>query len=170
MTAATERPPFGHGATPWGRRRTLTTGLAVAAAAVLLVTLVSAAGSHRLGLDFRAAYLPAAEAIRDGRSPYEQTKLVADTKWHPYLYPRQLAIALAPATSLPVDVAAFLAFLASLAAVLAALAILGVRNIRCYAVALVWAPTGTRSRWRTSPPCSRSVWRSRGATGTGSAR
>lgn len=132
--AGSRRVPLG----PW---RTFTTGVAVALAAVLLVTLVSAAGTQRLGFDFRAAYLPAAEAVRDGNSPYVTDRAVADADWHPYLYPPQLAIALIPATTVSANVAAFVAFVVSLAAVLAALAITGVRDARCYAVTIVWAPT-----------------------------
>ena len=126
---------------PLGYWRTLTTGLAVAGATVLLVTLVAAAGSHRLGFDFRAAYLPAAEAVREGDSPYVRDRPVADAEWHPYLYPPQLAIALIPATALSVDTASFLAFLVSVAAVITAIALCGVRDIRCFAIAIAWAPT-----------------------------
>lgn len=149
-----ERPAEEHGAivawsgmdveqgrAPLGSWRVVTTGVAFGLAAMLVVTLVGAAGSHRLGFDFRAAYFPAAEAVRQGDSPYPPPGEIADADWHPYLYPPQLAIALVPSTFLPIDVAAFLAFVASLAAVLGALAVVGVRDARCYAVVLVWAPT-----------------------------
>lgn len=129
------------GRAPLGRWRVVTTGVALGLAAMLVVTLVGAAGSHRLGFDFRAAYFPAAEAVRQGGSPYPSPGDIADADWHPYLYPPQLAIALVPSTFLPIDVAAFLAFVASLAAVLGALAVVGVRDARCYAVVLLWAPT-----------------------------
>lgn len=127
--------------TPLGGWRTLTTGAAVGLAAVFMVALVGAAGSARLGFDFRAAYLPAAEAVREGSSPYASPGTIADATWHPYQYPPQLAIALIPLTFLPADVAAFLAFLASLCAVVATLALAGVRDIRCFAVVLIWPPT-----------------------------
>lgn len=142
-------PVAGRHAEDRGLRRTLATSVVAAVAAILLATLVSAAGTHRLGFDFRAAYLPAAEAVRDGRSPYE-AHAVADRDWHPYLYPPQLAIALVPATALRFDVAALPAFLVSLAAVLAALAVVGVTDVRRHAVKLfLWpAPAWTLSTRR----------------------
>ena len=107
---------------------------------MLLTSLVVAAGSERLGYDFRAAYFPAAESVRDGGSPYAPSdEPLADGR-EPYVYPPQLAILLVPFTSLPIDVAAFLAVLGSLAALLGALAITGVRDLRCFAVLVVWAP------------------------------
>ena len=43
---------------------------------------------------------------------------------------------------------AFLVFLASVAAVLGALAVVGVRDCALLCRGRVWAPAGTRSRWR----------------------
>jgi alpha-1,2-mannosyltransferase len=117
-----------------GGLRTLTTALLLAGAVILLCGLVLAAGSVRLGYDFRESYLPAAQAVWDGGSPY-----VADAPL-PYVYPPQLALALVPLTALPVDVAAFVAFLGALAALMGALAVLGVRDVRCYAAVVLWAP------------------------------
>ncbi len=115
-------------------RRTLSAGVLVGAAAIFVVALFASTGSERLGYDFRAVYLPAAESVWHGESPY-----VTDNEL-PYVYPPLLAILVVPFTALPVDVAAVLAVLASLAALMGALAIVGVRDIRCFAAVLIWAP------------------------------
>jgi hypothetical protein len=108
----------------------------VGAAAIFMVALFAAAGSEKLGYDFRTVYLPAAESVWHGESPY----VADDDGGLPYVYPPQLAILVVPFTALPVDVAAVLAVLLSLGALLGALALVGVRDIRCFAAVLVWAP------------------------------
>ena len=122
-----------------GWARLLTTAVLVAAAAVFLVALFSAAGSERLGHDFRA-YLAASEAIRDGDSPYPSPESPIVDEGRAYVYPPLLALALVPVTTVPVDVGAFVGFLLALAALLGALAVVGVRDIRCYAAMLASAP------------------------------
>jgi alpha-1,2-mannosyltransferase len=123
---------------PLGLSRTLVTAALVATAVVLLIGLFGATGSEKLGHDFRAAYFPAAEAIRDGESPYATPD---DTEWWlPYVYPPQLAMAVLPTTALGKDLAALLAVLACIGAVSLALALVGVRDARCYAAVVLWAP------------------------------
>lgn len=123
-----------------GLWRTLSTGLLVGAAAIMMIPLVGAAGSERLGYDFRTGYLPAAESVRVSGSPYVTPDIETAEGRLPYVYPPLLAIALVPLTALPVDVAAVLGVLGSLAALIGALAVVGVRDVRCYAAVLVWAP------------------------------
>ena len=123
-----------------GKWRTFTMGASLALGAALVATLVVAAGSPDLALDFREAYLPAAEALLEVGSPYAVNESSPDGISGAYLYPPQLAMALVPLTALPTDVAAFVAFLGALAALMGALALLGVRDIRCYAILPVWAP------------------------------
>jgi alpha-1,2-mannosyltransferase len=118
----------------------VSTGAVLSAAAVLMVGLFAATGSTKLGYDFRVAYLPAAESVVDGRSPYPAVTSEALTEERGYVYPPGLAIALAPLTVLPVDVAAVVGVLGCLAALFAALAVLEVRDVRCYAALLLWAP------------------------------
>ncbi len=125
-------------ATDW--RRTLSTGVLVGVAAMLMVALFAATGTEKLGYDFRVAYLPAAESVWDGDSPYEPDNDSAPGARLPYVYPPQLAIALVPLTALPVNAAALLAVLLSLAALVGALAVVGVRDVRCFLVVLIWAP------------------------------
>lgn len=117
-----------------GQSRTLSTALLIGGAAMLLSTLVLAAGSERLGYDFRESYVPAAQAIWDGGSPYIEDASL------PYVYPPQLALGVVPLLAFPVDVAAFVAFLLALGALMGALAVLGVRDVRCYAAVVLWAP------------------------------
>ena len=57
-----------------------------------------------------------------------------------YIYPPQLAFALAPFTVVSPDVAAVLAVVGALAALLGALWIVGVRDGMCFAALLLWAP------------------------------
>jgi len=126
--------------TPLGTWRILTIGASLALGGALLATLVVAAGSPELALDFREAYLPAAQSLLDVGSPYAVNESSPDGISGAYLYPPQLAFALVPLTVLSTDVAAFVAFLTALAALMGALALLGVRDIRCFAILLVWAP------------------------------
>lgn len=120
--------------------RTLSTGVLVAVAAMFTVALVAATGSEKLGYDFRVAYLPAAQSVWEGESPYVAADGSGADGLLPYVYPPQLAIAFVPLTALPVDVAALVAFLLSLGALMGALAIVGVRDVRCFAAVLIWAP------------------------------
>lgn len=122
------------------RLRLALTGLLLAVAAVILVGAVQAVLFGAPGFDSRFAYLSAADAVLDGRSPYpslDDPALENDTG---YVYTPQLAIAYTPLVSLPVDVATGIAVIATLTAILAALAIVGVRDVRCYAAVLLWAP------------------------------
>jgi len=101
-----------------------------------------AAGVHEsLAYDLREAYLPAAEAVRDGNSPYpalDDPRLAAETA---YVYPPLLAFALIPFTALSENAAAVLAALAACVALLGTLLLVGVRDWRCYGAALLWAPS-----------------------------
>jgi alpha-1,2-mannosyltransferase len=118
--------------------------LLVASATVLLAAAaiaVFSSESDRIGFDLRAGYLPAAEAVRDGDSPYADPDDPNLDLRRTYVYPPQVAIGLIPLTWLPTDLAAFLVFLASVAALLGAVALVGVRDVRCYAAVLLWAPT-----------------------------
>jgi alpha-1,2-mannosyltransferase len=94
-----------------------------------------------LAWDVRFAYLPAAEAVLDGRSPYPELDdpILEDQKG--YVYPPQLVVALIPLTPLPIDVVAVLVTSGLLALVALTLRILGIRDLRCYAAAFLWMPT-----------------------------
>jgi hypothetical protein len=123
-----------------------------ARAGLLTVALLFVAGAWTMGFvgfsaaegllawDLRFAYLPAAELILDGESPYPalDDPILEDQKG--YVYPPQLALLLVPLTALPVEVAAALTALGMIAALWLALRLVGVRDVRCYAAALLWMP------------------------------
>ena len=111
------------------------------AVVILVGAIALSAADGLLGWDVRFAYLPAAEAVLDGQSPYPglDDPILEDQKG--YVYPPQLVLALVPFTWLPVGVVAFLATLVLLVLVGLTLWILGVRDVRCYAAALLWVPS-----------------------------
>ena len=111
-------------------------------AATLLAGLVGlSAAEGLLSWDVRFAYLPAAELVLDGESPYPAVDdpILEDQKG--YVYPPQLVLLLVPLTVLPVPVASFLVALGMLALVFATLYVLEIRDLRCYAAAAIWVPT-----------------------------
>lgn len=101
-----------------------------------------AAGVHEsLAYDFREAYLPAAEAVREGRSPYptiDDPRLAAETA---YVYPPLLAYALIPFTLLSENAASVVAAIVAIAVLFGTLLLSRVRDWRCYGAALLWAPS-----------------------------
>lgn len=125
-------------------------GLALGSALIVLLVVpvlwtsffLVAAGVHEsLAYDFRNAYLPAAEAVREGRSPYpalDDPQLAAETA---YVYPPLLAYALIPFTTLSENAASVVAALVAIALLLGTLLLLGIRDWRCYGATLLWAPT-----------------------------
>jgi alpha-1,2-mannosyltransferase len=96
--------------------------------------------ANLLAWDVRFAYLPAAEQILDGRSPYPalDDPILDDQKG--YVYPPQLAVALLPFTKLPIDLVALVFTAGMLAMLWLTLRLLGIRDVRCYAAALLWMP------------------------------
>ena len=118
----------------------LTVTLVAFAVAVMLSLTGRSAYEGLLAWDVRFAYLPAVEAVLDGRSPYPQLDdpILDDQKG--YVYPPQLLLALVPLAPLPVDVAAILVAVGMLALLLLTLRVLEIRDIRCYAAALLWVP------------------------------
>jgi alpha-1,2-mannosyltransferase len=100
----------------------------VALVALLLVPLdrlVSAARIDILAIDFRQTFLPAAEALLDGRSPYPE-----------YAYPPLVAFLSVPFALTPSPEVAVTVAIA--ACVPASLWLLGVRDWRCYVAAFLW--------------------------------
>jgi hypothetical protein len=103
-----------------------------------LVALSAAEGL--LAWDVRFAYLPAAEAVLDGRSPYPALDDPILEEQKGYVYPPQLLFVLVPLTAVPTAVAAALVAVGMVALLLATLWVLEVRDVRCYAAALLWVP------------------------------
>ncbi len=120
---------------------------------VLTVTLVFLAVTLMLGLvglsayegllawDVRFAYLPAADAVLGGGSPYPELDDPILEEQKGYVYPPQLLLALMPLAPLPVGVAIFLVTVGTLALLMLTLRVLGIRDVRCYAAALLWVPS-----------------------------
>ena len=93
-----------------------------------------------LAWDVRFAYLPAAEAILDGDSPYPALDDPILEEQKGYVYPPQLLLALVPLTPLPVGVGrrsspARRCWLCS-----GSRSGSRVRDVRCYAASLLWMP------------------------------
>lgn len=118
----------------------LTAALVFVAAALLIGLIGLSAADGLLSWDVRFAYLPAAESVLDGDSPYPAVDdpILEDQKG--YVYPPQLVLALVPLTFLPVPVVSFLVALGMLALVGATLYVLEIRDPRCYAAAVMWVP------------------------------
>ena len=111
-------------------------------ATVLLIGLIAlSAAEGLLSWDVRFAYLPAAESVLDGDSPYPAVDDPILEEQKGYVYPPQLVLALVPLTFLPVPVVSFLVALGMLALVGATLYVLEIRDVRCYAAAAIWVPT-----------------------------
>lgn len=108
------------------------------------ITLAVVAMSSARGLlawDVRFAYLPAAEAVLDGDSPYPalDDPILEDQKG--YVYPPQLLLALVPFTPLPNGVVGAIVAAGLIALLLLTVRMLQVGDVRCYAAALLWVPS-----------------------------
>jgi alpha-1,2-mannosyltransferase len=111
-------------------------------AVVMTIAVVSSAAAiGLLAWDVRFAYLPAADAVLHGHSPYPalDDPILEDQKG--YVYPPQLVLALLPLTAVPTPVAAVLVAIGLVALLGLTLKIVGVRDVRCYAAALLWVPS-----------------------------
>lgn len=119
----------------------LTVVLVVLAVGITLGVVALSANAGLLAWDVRFAYLPAAEALLEGESPYPalDDPILEDQKG--YVYPPQLLFALVPLTPLPVGVASALAAAVLLALLALTLRVLQVRDVRCYAAAFLWVPS-----------------------------
>jgi Glycosyltransferase family 87 len=108
------------------RFATVLSGVALVALLLIpLQKLVWAAQEDILAYDFEQTFLPAAEALLDGRSPYPELG------YPPLVAFLSVPFALAPGTEILVTVA-------MAACVPASLWLLGVRDWRCYAAAFLW--------------------------------
>ena len=140
-SAADVSGSWSEGAAPRARPGILSVALAFFAIVITLAVVAFGAKSGLLAWDVRFAYLPAAERVLDGKSPYPalDDPILEDQKG--YVYPPQLLLVLMPLTQLPVGVAAVLVAAGMLALLGLTLRLLGVRDFRCYAAALLWVPS-----------------------------
>ena len=111
------------------------------AVSITLAVVVMSSARGLLAWDVRFAYLPAAEAVLDGDSPYPalDDPILEDQKG--YVYPPQLLLALVPFTSLPNGVVGVLVAAGLIALLLLTVRMLEVRDVRCYAAAVLWVPS-----------------------------
>jgi alpha-1,2-mannosyltransferase len=113
-----------------GARRVFLLASLAAGVSVLSVGAVEGLRSGRLAADYWLTYLPGAEAVVHGLSPYPR-----------YTYPPQIAFAYAPATLIDADVAAYISVFVCAVLIASTLAVLRVRDPACYLAVFLWAPT-----------------------------
>jgi hypothetical protein len=87
-----------------------------------------------VAVDFTYAFLPAAEDVLAGRSPYANPGILS------YVYTPAVAWLVTPLTLVPLEVAQALVSGFLLAALLTSLWLLDVRDWRVYGIVLLWAP------------------------------
>jgi alpha-1,2-mannosyltransferase len=123
------------------RPRISTILLVFFAVSIMLAVIAMSSARGWLAWDVRYAYLPAAEAVLDGDSPYPalDDPILEDQKG--YVYTPQLLFALVPFTPLPNGVVGVIVAVGLVALLLLTLRLVEVRDIRCYAAALLWVPS-----------------------------
>ncbi|HXG75242.1 MAG TPA: glycosyltransferase 87 family protein [Gaiellaceae bacterium] len=126
---------------PASRRGVLTVALVFLAVLWTAGLAGMSAAEQLLAWDVRFAYLPAADAILAGDSPYPALDDPILEEQKGYVYPPQVVVAFLPLAWLPVDVAALLAAIGLVALVVLTLRALDVEDVRCYAAAFLWMPT-----------------------------
>ncbi|MGH3111053.1 MAG: glycosyltransferase 87 family protein [Gaiellaceae bacterium] len=113
--------------------------VAAIATAVVLIGLKDEA----VGFDLATVYVPAAEDVLDGRSPFPSADDPVFQGHQAYVYPPLTAFLSLPLTLLSSPVLEYVGVLIALAIMLFALWLVGVRDPRCYAVFVLWPPTMT---------------------------
>ena len=96
---------------------------------------------HAMSLDFQHAYLPAAHAVLDGRTPYPPVTVAALFPRTAFVYPPLTAFLAAPFTLLPSAAAGLVVAFLVIAAVTGVLYLLEIRDWRCYMIVFLWLPT-----------------------------
>jgi alpha-1,2-mannosyltransferase len=126
---------------PRARPSPLTIVLVVMSIGITAGVIALSANAGLLAWDVRFAYLPAAEAVLDGDSPYPalDDPILEDQKG--YVYPPQLLFTLVPFTPLPNGVVGAIVAAGLVALLGLTLWVLGIRDVRCYAATLLWVPS-----------------------------
>ena len=131
-----------HSANGAGGSRLHTFLLVFVAAAVTLVTLAGLK-EEAVAFDLVTVYVPAAERVLDGESPFPAED---DPVWEghqAYVYPPLTALLAVPLSVLPESALRWVAVLLALGVLLFSLWVAGVRDPRCYAAFALWPPTLT---------------------------
>jgi hypothetical protein len=119
-------------------RAALLTAFVALAVGILLAAL---AGHPAPAFDVVHSYLPAADAVLDGASPYASPGDFSISSETAYVYPPLFAELISPLAFLSTGWAAFVATAAALALLGAAIWLTGLRDPVCYGVIALWAPT-----------------------------
>jgi alpha-1,2-mannosyltransferase len=109
------------------------------------VTLVTLAGlkDEAVGFDLVQVYVPAAERVLDGDSPFPA---LDDPVWEghqAYVYPPLTAFLAVPLTLLPAGALDLLGVFLAFAVLMLSVYVAGARDARCFAVFALWLPTMT---------------------------
>ena len=107
---------------------------------------VSWIGDDGLGFDLRYAFLPAAQDVVDGVSPFPRPGDPVLAQQIAYVYPPVVAMAYIPLLTLPESVAVGICVVVSFLLVVALLRLLDIRDWRCYAAGLAWAPVANSAQ------------------------
>jgi hypothetical protein len=116
--------------------------LAVIAGAVTVLTLAGLK-ERAVGFDLAEVYVPAAQRVLDGDSPYPALDSAVFEGHQAYVYPPLTALLSTPLTALPDLAVRYGGVIAAVAILLLALAVLGVRDPGVYAIFALWPPTMT---------------------------
>jgi alpha-1,2-mannosyltransferase len=103
--------------------------------------IVAGIRNHAVAFDFHQAYLPAANAVLAGHSPYPAATVAALTPRTAFVYPPLTAFLAVPFTVFPPVFADAIATAIAIACVVAILMLLDVRDWRCYTMVFLWSPT-----------------------------
>lgn len=109
------------------------------------VTLLTLAGlkEEAVGFDLVTVYVPAAERVLDGESPFPELDDPVFEGHQAYVYPPLTALLAVPLTALPDGWVDFVGVFVVLAVLLFSLWVAGARDPRCYAIFALWLPTMT---------------------------
>lgn len=115
----------------------------VAVAGVVTAVVLVGIKEQAVAFDLAQVYVPAAERVRDGLTPFPAED---DPVWEghqAYVYPPLTALLVLPLTELSSPALEYVGVFMAIAILLLAIALLGVRDPRCYAVFALWLPTMT---------------------------
>ena len=115
----------------------------VAVASAVTAVVLAGIKEQAVGFDLAQVYVPAAERVLDGVSPFPAAD---DPVWkghQAYVYPPLTALLALPFTELSSPALEYVGVFTALAVLLLSIWLAGVRDPRCYAVFLLWPTTMT---------------------------
>jgi hypothetical protein len=133
--------------TTFSRERAIDHGLIFAAVLGTAFLVQSYAFRHVIAVDFRNAYWPAGDRLLHGTSPFASTNSQIQDGVA-FTYPALAALVVAPFALFDPGTGGGLMTALCITLILATVLVLGVRDLRVYAVVLLWAPTV--SSWQSA--------------------